>query len=449
VRRAPCSHFAGRATGVLCHLGAKSVANTARATRGKEVIRATTAMRNLSAGVLPGLRLFCQKLCQGKCWRKIVEGVRSQRRLPLLPRVAGARWSKRSLCCLLGCVAFCHVLVDAEALCVWVHAHARCVLIMSCAHHWPPAPRMAGSSGQLVFPVSSDEEGGGRIECCASDDEQQLIPAAAAASRRPRARGQGAPDGRVTAAATLVTRTCRCKAADCLTQFRHNVCEIEAARIALHRADPAEQEMQIAWMFCGGAEGVQERLQRVVNLVAADAESAPAIMYESDVDKASQGIMYASDSSGGTSSEPDSPQRPPRGTKRKYRHRAGAPARSGMFLGLPVCHAALARLLAIGTGVIEKVRHGVKTCHRGKGRLHPKHPLLNVSLLRAHSGIVWPTVLSFFWLVYHSSAEGLPTQHVLMRDIRGKNGVRVALQDALAEGKSGKKPLVNINLVRF
>ena len=292
---------------------------------------------------------------------------------------------------------------------------------------------MAGSSGQVVLLESSDEEW---IVLESSDDEQHLVPAAATASRNPRVRGQGAPDRRVTAAATLVKRSCRCKAVDCLTQFRHNVCEIEAARNALHRADPAEQEMQIAWMFCGREHGVQERLQRVVKLAAADAESAPAIMYESDVDKASQGIMHASDSSDDSSSEPESPQRPPRGTKRKYRHRAGGHARSGMFLGLPVCLAALARLLAIGTSVIEKVRHGVTTCHRGKGRLHPKHPLLNISLLRAHSGIVWPTVLSFLWLVYHSSAEGLPTQHVLMRDIRGKNGVRVALQDALAEGSS-------------
>ena len=59
-----------------------------RATRGKEVIRAATALQNLCAGVLPGSRLFCQELCQGKCWHKVVEGVRSQRRLLLLPRAS-------------------------------------------------------------------------------------------------------------------------------------------------------------------------------------------------------------------------------------------------------------------------------------------------------------------------------------------------------------------------
>jgi len=223
-----------------------------------------------------------------------------------------------------------------------------------------------------------------------------------------------------------------------MAQFQNRVAEVEQARAALRAIDAVEQQLHIGWMFCGQSSRMFERVQHWVGgggrlclcaeplLAVSDTDE---VLPDSDSDTNVANLLHVS----GSSEE----EATPKGAKRTYRStRRRAHSRVNTFLGLPVCLYALARLLAIGTSLIENIRAGIHACHRGKGNTHVKHPLINVSISRRPDGMVWPSVLAFLWTVYHSAAEGLPTKHIQMQEIQGGSGMRVALEDALVSDTS-------------
>ena len=79
------------------------------------------------------------------------------------------------------------------------------------------------------------------------------------------------------------------------------------------------------------------------------------------------------------------------------------------FLGKPVCSKSAARLL--GQTTLQKLRDG-QAIYTMKNRAPlPKHPSFGF-VLRGDAGAKWSHVVLFLWLIYHSSAECLPTDFV-------------------------------------
>jgi hypothetical protein len=117
-----------------------------------------------------------------------------------------------------------------------------------------------------------------------------------------------------------------------------------------------------------------------------------------------------------TDSENDGP--PPKKKPRHYTPRSS----SSTFLGKYVCKVAVARLLGVGESTVGKVRSGVK-CFTNNDRVPaPKHPQLGYSLQRI-TNVKWVSVLMFFWLLYHSACEVLPTRIAMPSDMRASHNV--------------------------
>jgi len=67
---------------------------------------------------------------------------------------------------------------------------------------------------------------------------------------------------------------------------------------------------------------------------------------------------------------------------------------------------------------------GVRTKRPGdRAALHPKHPQIGFSLL-FQSWYKWPSVLLFFWYLYHSTAEGLPEAVIKMESLADRSLLR-------------------------
>lgn len=104
----------------------------------------------------------------------------------------------------------------------------------------------------------------------------------------------------------------------------------------------------------------------------------------------------------------------PPAKKRRYRARSSEQL---TFLGKPVCKHAHARLYSVSARAIQNVRDGGQAyTGTGEARLpEPKHEALNVSLRRDAQHVKWPNVLAFFWMLYISAAEILPTKLTMPR----------------------------------
>lgn len=78
-----------------------------------------------------------------------------------------------------------------------------------------------------------------------------------------------------------------------------------------------------------------------------------------------------------------------------------------------VCLAAHKRLYGIGSGVLQQLRRGQPgyTMHQNRVPC-PRHPTIGLSLRRLDSQ-KWPRILTFFWYLYISTAEILPTKFVM------------------------------------
>jgi hypothetical protein len=100
---------------------------------------------------------------------------------------------------------------------------------------------------------------------------------------------------------------------------------------------------------------------------------------------------------------------------RKYKVRQGSGRKAHVFLGSPVCQWALQKLYGIGDSTIQVLRGGGRTRRPGD-RVEPKHKELGFSLLQKNH-VLWPSVLGFFWMLYHTTAEGLPEGVVNMESL--------------------------------
>jgi hypothetical protein len=122
---------------------------------------------------------------------------------------------------------------------------------------------------------------------------------------------------------------------------------------------------------------------------------------------------------------------PKRRRTRDYKKRAhrGTTKRTLKFQGSLVCQWALQKLYGIGDSLAQTLRHGGSTYRRGDRR-QPKHPELGFSMLvsACHR---WPSVLMFFWFLYHTTAEGLPEAAVSMERLAD-----VSKLESSAEGSS-------------
>lgn len=88
-----------------------------------------------------------------------------------------------------------------------------------------------------------------------------------------------------------------------------------------------------------------------------------------------------------------------------------------VFLGLEVCVGAYARLLAVGTSTLQKIRRGEPAFTNNVREPLAKHPQFGFSY-RGECGQRWQDILMFLWFVYQSSAEVLPTGY--MNPVKGK-----------------------------
>ena len=116
----------------------------------------------------------------------------------------------------------------------------------------------------------------------------------------------------------------------------------------------------------------------------------------------------------------DDAEQPPK--RRRYAQRRSQS--SLQILGRAVCVQAHKRLYGIGSAALQQLRRQrpAYTMH-GQNRVsEAKHPTLGFSMQRNTEGYKWPHILGFFWLLYISAAEILPTRLVMPDELfRGKS----------------------------
>lgn len=144
-------------------------------------------------------------------------------------------------------------------------------------------------------------------------------------------------------------------------------------------------------------------------LLATDSEGEVLLETDSDgspaqSDHAHEGLLLETDSDNEAGIQPPA-------KKRCYTARSSQTL-SLTFLGRLVCKHAHARLYGIGANSLQNLREGrAASTLTGEDRLRePKHPTLGMSMARDSSRSKWPNVLAFFWLLYISQAEILPTK---------------------------------------
>ena len=230
----------------------------------------------------------------------------------------------------------------------------------------------------------------------------------------------------------LVLQDCRCSLRCCFKQFagEQNEAAVSDARASLHGLDPNEREPGLCLVHdlqCfffiphsrkvisalsmrskafGEADAIKqlfacrpqgEGLSLAAKMSAPTSDDLESDVEEgqellaSDVEEAAE-VLVASD----LDSEPGEAE----STHARPRRAAG----DINFLGKKVCVHALSRLLSVGSSILSKLRAG-QTVFCGR-KTEVKHPTLGVSLER--EGLMWQSVLRFFWHLYHSAAEVLP-----------------------------------------
>lgn len=144
-------------------------------------------------------------------------------------------------------------------------------------------------------------------------------------------------------------------------------------------------------------------------LLQTDSDDDNPLCAASDLDQSDQeALLLQSDSEEGA-------QEPP-AKKRRYKKRTRQSVKL-KFLEKSVCARAHQRLYGIGSGAMQNLRAGRKAFNMHDGRLtEPKHPTLGVSLGRSSVHTKWPNILCFFWMLYISVAEIMPTKFVMPSD---------------------------------
>ena len=151
-------------------------------------------------------------------------------------------------------------------------------------------------------------------------------------------------------------------------------------------------------------------------LLQTDSEGENDLLLETDSDEAEPGPASDQESVGEILYETDSDcaGEAPLSKRRKYSERKRSEPLK--FLDKQVCKHAHARLYGIGAGALQRLREGKSAFSMQQNRLEePKHKVLGVSLVRDCSNRKWPNVWAFFWLLYMSCAEVMPTKFVMPR----------------------------------
>ena len=320
--------------------------------------------------------------------------------------------------------------VQGAAQCARVHGMPKCQRFA------PPGPASARSLEGMASVRKRRAELHG-IHYASDADDASVLPASDPESE---ADVPDPPHRASTSLNNLVQRECKCSAKDCFTQFKA-AASIEALRAA--RADYAAlpKDMQDVYISLNCLK--QDPFERLGHagagadvLLASESEagSEHAVLYASG--DASDGVLYASDCeecaepknwqqaaqrTGSECAEPKNWQQAAQrtGSKRKYRQRTGSKQRTCAFGGKPVCQQAFARLLGIGGSKIDRVRRGERSMANMK---QPKHPTLGFSMI-LKSYAVWPSVVMFLWMTYHTCAEGLPDRLLNLYELRDSTGL--------------------------
>lgn len=126
----------------------------------------------------------------------------------------------------------------------------------------------------------------------------------------------------------------------------------------------------------------------------------PDVFYASDADcrDHESEMFYSSDEEGPLPAEPSQ-------KRARYNPRRQDPV---LFLGKPVCRRALSSLIAIGGSTLQKLRAGESAYTNNVRKPLQKHPQFGFSL-RGDTGMVWEEIVMFFFHLYHSAAEVMPT----------------------------------------
>lgn len=138
------------------------------------------------------------------------------------------------------------------------------------------------------------------------------------------------------------------------------------------------------------------------------------VMYESDGSAGECGDG-CSDNDGGpqdvlVESPADEVEAAPPQKKRRYTNRAP----SGLkILGKSVCTQAHKRLYAIGSGCLQNLRKEMPAFTMHDRMPEPKHQTLGKCLKRRTDNYKWPDILLFFFQLYVSAAEILPSRFVM------------------------------------
>ena len=139
---------------------------------------------------------------------------------------------------------------------------------------------------------------------------------------------------------------------------------------------------------------------------------------ESD-DMHEEGVLLASDCSSGGSTlhATDDEKFQPKGRRSYSTRQSGDDLQ---FLGMPVCARACARLLGVGQTTLQKLRQGEEVYTMKNRRRPPKHPTFGFSL-QGETGMKWIHVVMYFYFLYHSSAEFMPTDFTnpFKKDMKG------------------------------
>lgn len=102
--------------------------------------------------------------------------------------------------------------------------------------------------------------------------------------------------------------------------------------------------------------------------------------------------------------------------RQRYNQRSNESAK---FLGKPVCRRALAALLGIGGSTLQRLRGGESAYTQNARKPLAKHPTFGFAI-RGETGKVWEQIVMFFYFLYHSAAEVMPTNWLTIKQAGSK-----------------------------
>ena len=229
---------------------------------------------------------------------------------------------------------------------------------------------------------------------------------------------------------------------DCFTQFRGREAEVQAARAELQDLEPAMRDFHYGVILNIEPATLKSGIgtENVFSDHSVEADSSPCPRQSVDSENFDDNSSCDEPAAKKRHSEnfDDNSCDEAAAKKRHYKKRAGTAStkqRTLRFQGSLVCQFALQRLYGIGNSLAQSLRNG-GCSHRTGDKRQPKHEELGCFVCRFSSFFVficfyqelgfsllikschrWPSVLVFFWFLYHTAAEGLPEAVVSMERV--------------------------------